>query len=345
MVAPLAGRQATLGTAQKMPRETAVPPKLRGREIRMPLATNAYSLQSEPLLAGDDGTVQTVRKIRTLVHQGKNDPRINHFVGRLLRAARVASYDRPKEVRAIFDWVVGNIRFMQDPTDAECLRPAATTLEWGFGDCDDINAILLPAMLKTAGHRVRLVTIASHPGAPEQFSHVYCEANVDGRWVPLDAARSGTRFGSAPSRVFRKRVWSLDADTFEDLRGLGCNSCGGACQVRPRRRTMLGTHYRSLAGLGRHYRSSGLGQDGFDWSSFTDVLNAAGKAATNIVTAAKTPGFVYPSAAAYPPYGTYAVPPTVPPGGGVSAVGAVSQNTLIIGGLAVVGLLLVSRRS
>src|SRR6266403_368761 len=145
MVAPLEGRQATLGTAQKMPRETVVPPKPRGREIRMPLATNAYSLQSEPLLAGDD-----------------------------------------------------------------------------------INAILLPAMLKTAGHRVRLVTIASHPAAPEQFSHVYCEANVEGRWIPLDAARSGTRFGSAPSRAFRKRVWSLDADSYQDLRGLGCGACRGA---------------------------------------------------------------------------------------------------------------------
>jgi hypothetical protein len=303
----------------------------------MQLATNGYSLQSEPLLAGDDGTAQTVRQIRIYVHQGKNDPRINHFVGRLLRSAGVASYDRSKEVRTIFEWVLRNIRFMQDPTDAECLRPALTTLEWGFGDCDDINAILLPSLLKTAGHRVRLVTIASHPAAPEQFSHVYCEANVDGRWIPLDAARSGTRFGSAPSRHFRKRVWSLDSDSYEDLRGLGCNSCGGSCRVKPRRRT-LGTHYR-LDGLGRMYRSSGLGD--FDWGTFTDVINAAGKATTSIVAAAKTPGFVYPSMNAYGPVGY----PTS--GGGVSAVGSISQNTLIIGGLAAIGLVLVmsSRRS
>lgn len=315
----------------------------------MQLAKNdGYSLHSEPLLAGDDGTAQTVRRIREYVHQGKNDPRINHFVGRLLRGAGVASYDRPKEVRTIFEWVLRNIRFMQDPTDAECLRPAITTLEWGFGDCDDINAILLPTLLKTAGHRARLVTIASHPGAPEQFTHVYCEANVDGRWIPLDAARSGTRYGSAPSRHFRKRVWSLDSDSYEDLRGLGCGSCGGNCAgCSVKRRGTLGTHYR-LNGLGRIYRSSGLGRvyrssslGDFDWGEFTDVINAAGKATTSIVAAAKAPaGFVYPSMNTYPPVG---YPPI---GGGVSAVGSISQNTLIVGGLVAFGaVLLLSRRS
>lgn len=310
----------------------------------MQLGTNdGYSLHSEPLLAGDDGTAQTVRKIRGLVNSGKNDPRINHFVGKLFRTAGVASYDRDGERRALFAWVLRNIRFMQDPTDAECLRPAATTLEWGFGDCDDINAILLPALLKTAGHHVRLVTISSHPAAPRQFSHVYCEAFDErtGRWIPLDAARRGTSFGSAPSHHFRKRVWSLESDDYKDLAGMGCGSCGGRCSGCSMTRRNLGTHMR-LAGLGRVYRSSGLGQDGFDWSAFANVLNSAGNATANIVRAAQAPGIVFPSSAAYPSVG---VAPTVLPGGGVSAVGSVSSQTLVLIGAALVGVVLLTRRA
>lgn len=291
---------------------------------------NAYSLQTEPLLAGDDGTAQTVERIRELVHQGKNHPRVNHFVGTLLRRAGVASHDRAGERRAIFAWVLRNIRFQQDPVDAECLRPALTTLEWGFGDCDDINAILLPSLLKSAGHHVRLVTISAHPGAPEQFSHVYCEVLGDrGQWIPLDAAREGTRYGSAPKRFFRKRVWSLESDEYQDLRGLGCGCEQGAAM---RQRRTLGTHYR-LNGLGQ--------DDGFDWSALAQAIGSAGNATSQIVRAAQSP-LVYPSAPNYPP--PVGVAPAVPAGGGVSAVGSISTTTLLLFALGF-GALLLSRRT
>lgn len=306
----------------------------------MQLATNAYTLQSEPLLAGDDGTAQTIAKIRGLVESGKKDPRVNRTTGAILRGAGVAPYDDAGEVRAIFAWVLRNIRFTKDPEGKECLRPAATTLEWGFGDCDDINAILLPSMLGSIGYRTRIVTIASHPAAPDQFSHVYCEVHLGGRWIPLDAARKGTSFGSEPSRRFRKRVWSLVADEYQDLRGLGCGACGGRCSGCSMRRRTLGTHYR-LNGLGRTYRSSGLGQDGFDWGSFSDIVGSVGKATTSIVAAARAPaGVVYPSMSVYPPVGG-----GIPPGGGVSAVGSISSNTLVLIGAALVGVVLLTRRS
>lgn len=337
MVAPLEGRQATLGTAQKC--RAKLPSYLdraRPRDLRMLVAQSAYTPQTEPLLAGDDGTIQTVARIREYVHQGKNDRFVNWKTGQILRAAGVPSYDDAGEIRAIFEWVLRNIRFQKDPVDAEALRWASTTLRWGFGDCDDINAILLPSMLKTAGHHVRIVTIASHPGAPEQFSHVYCEAFLNGRWIPLDAARPGTRFASAPSRHFRKRVWSLEADAYQDLRGLGCDDCS-RCAVR-RRSRMLGTHYR-LDGLGRYYRASGLGD--FDWGAFTDVLDSAGKATTSIIAASRVAptGIVFPSMSTYPPAGYPA------PAGGASAFGAVSGNTWLLIGAGLVGVLLLSRRA
>jgi len=289
-----------------------------------------YSLQSEPLLSGDEGTAQTVARIRELVELGKKDPVVNRITGEILRCSRVAPYDEPGEVRAIFRWVLGNIRFTKDPEGKECLRPARTTLEWGFGDCDDINAILLPSMFGTVGYRVRLVTIASHPGAPEQFSHVYCEVLLGNRWIAIDAARKGTTFGVEPRRHFRKRVWSLVDDTFQDLASLGdCARC-----MMQRRRT-LGTHLR-LGGLGRNYPTS-LGQ--FDWSTFANVLNASSNAAGNVIRASLAPNVVYPSMPAYP---GAAVPASFPPGGGVSAVGSISSTTLLLIGL---GALLLLRRS
>jgi hypothetical protein len=297
----------------------------------MQVPTNAgYSLQSEPLLDGDDGTAQTVQYIRQLVDDGKKDPRVNRTTGEILRRARVRPYDERGEVRAIFDWVLRNIRFTKDPEGKECLRPAATTLAWGFGDCDDINAILLPAMLGTVGYRTRIVTIASHPADPSQFTHVYCEVHLDGRWVPLDAARKNTKFGVHPRQRFRHRVWSLVADEYKDLRGL---ACGGACDMR--RRRLLGTHARL----------DGLGQDGFDWGSFSDIVGSIGKSTSSIIQAARAPaGIVYPSAGLYPsPYGAPAVSPYgVSPYGSpgvVGTLGGISSNTLLLLGLGLVVIL------
>jgi len=308
-------------------------------------AHGGYSLQSEPLLAGDDGTAQTIARIRGLVEQGKKDPRVNRTAGTILRGARVAPYDDAGEVRAVYSWVLRNIRFTKDPEGKECLRPAATTLEWGFGDCDDINAILLPSLLGSIGYHTRIVTIASHPGAPEQFSHVYAEVLLGDCWIPIDAARKGTRFGSAPQRRFRKRVWSLVADEYQDLRGLGCcGAPGAACAGCAMRRRTLGTHMR----LGRYFPSRALGQDGFDWGSFSDIANSVGAATSSIVRAVNAPAIpVYPSMPAYPsPLPPGYVPPVAPgllPTGGVSATGSISSTTLILLGL--FGVVLLARRS
>ena len=264
----------------------------------MQLRTNGgFSVQSEPLLAGDDGTAQTIARIRTLVEQGKKDPRVNYATGKFLRMAGVQPHDRMGELKAIFYGALRHVRFTQDPEGTETLRPAATTLEWGFGDCDDINAILLPSMLKTVGFNVRLVTIAAHPGDPKQFSHVYCEVYLRGRWIPLDAARPDTKFGVAPPKSFRHRVWSLEDPSYQDLKGLGCGACAGNCAGCSMNRRTLGTHMR-LSGM----RRRGMRGLGFDWGDFSDVLNSAGKAATSIITAARAPGgVVYPSMSTYPP--------------------------------------------
>lgn len=285
-----------------------------------------FTLQSEPLLDGDAGTAQTIRRIRGLVDDGIKDPFVNKTAGTILRAARVRPYDELGELRAIFEWVLRNIRFTKDPDGKETLRPTATILQWGFGDCDDINATLLPALLGTIGfprENMRLVTIASHPGAPRSFSHVYLEVLYGGQWIPLDAARKNTRFGVEPARQYRKRVWSLVDDTFQDLKGLG--DCGCSCTPR------LGSQMR----LGRTYRASGLGD--FDWSALSNAITPIATGAANIIRASTgQPQIVFPSSAAYPPPG---IPPGQPYGPSASGSFTVSPGLAIVGGLFVLAML------
>jgi transglutaminase superfamily protein len=182
--------------------------------------------QSVPLLDGDRGTAQTIAVIRKLVDQALKDPFVHQAALSIVGGAQ--QYDESAEAQQIFAWVLQNIRYTRDPVGKEVLRPARVILQLGAGDCDDINGILLPSLLGVVGIETRVVTIASNIADPNQFSHIYCEALVDGAWIPLDAARSGTAYGSAPPNFYRKRVWSLADAHYQDVSGMGdCNCAHG----------------------------------------------------------------------------------------------------------------------
>lgn len=215
---------------------------------------------SVPLLEGDAGIEQTINAARGLVREGLRDPLLRQTAGHILLQRRVPQHNDVAEVRAIYDWVVRNIRFVKDPVNQETVSTARWTLTNGFGDCDDINAVLLPVLLGAAGYRTRLVTVAGHPGAPRQFTHVYAEVLLRGRWIPVDAARPGARFGQTIRHQFRKRVWSLDDGSYTDM-GL------------PRQASLAGETV--AAGV------SGLD----DWA---DVIKQATRGTAQIITATKS---------------------------------------------------------
>lgn len=168
-----------------------------------------------PLFGGDWGTAQTVAKIRQLVDQGKKSIEVN-------RAAIAITWNTPNfsespKAQAIFYWVLENTRFIPDINGVETLRTADEILRVRGGDCDDLNAILIPSLLATIGIPSRLVTIAHHPDDPKEFTHIYSEAFVDGRWIPMDVARPGAAFGRGPEHYFRKRIWDLESNAFQDV--------------------------------------------------------------------------------------------------------------------------------
>jgi len=69
-------------------------------------------------------------------------------------------------------------------------------------------SILLGSMLLSTGHPVRLVLAGFRPHKPHEYSHIYPEVNVFGRWVPIDATVSRP-IGWAPPAVW-KRICEID---------------------------------------------------------------------------------------------------------------------------------------
>jgi hypothetical protein len=172
-------------------------------------------LYAAPLGTGDDGTAQTIAMLRNLVDAAWKDPFVNRTAIEIIRNSGAPPFDLWAQLRAIYNYA-RSFYFVNDPITKEAVRPTRDLLELKAGDCDDINGNVLPALLGTIGFEVRLVTVASDPNAPDVFSHVYCEAFIDGQWYPLDAARPNATIGVAPAFFYRRAWWSLSDDSYGD---------------------------------------------------------------------------------------------------------------------------------
>jgi hypothetical protein len=293
------------------------------------LASGAYMtmglspVRKMTMPGGDRGTEFTVARIRELVRQGMTDQAINRLAMEIVHAAGVQPFDFVGEIRVIFDWVRKNIRFFKDIDGVETLRTAREILTIRGGDCDDINAVLLPALLLTIGHSVRLVTISNAPDAPAVFSHIYCEVEIGAQWVPLDAARRDPAFGKGPRSYFRKRIWSLTDNGYRDVSGLGF--------------------------YGRRQRNGRLGD--FDFGDLASVISSAGTATAQIINATNSgirpsiPGYaVNPATGQFVPINPAGQLAIASGPGGVFASGTGSiPNWMLYGGLGLLALLVVRK--
>lgn len=329
-------------------------------------------VESFPLAEGDAGVVQTIRQMRRLIEQGKKDPAVHECAAWILRASRVPAYDWIGEARAIYEWVKRSIRFTRDVYGKETLHSAPEILRLGIGDCDDFT-ILICSLLGTIGIKSRIVTVSNRGEDPEQFSHVYPEARVEDRWIPLDAARRNPYFGRAPENFFRKRIWDTSSDEYVDIQGLG------VCTYKPQTEKLLngpaGVSPRALPGayepgvddprlrnlshigvqglghygipaLRRQRRAlRGLGQTPSWATSLPGIITSGGQEAANIIAASRAaPQNLVPTTGGFPsatisPYGA-TIPSTFSP----SIAGGISTGTLLLGGLLLVGVVALSRR-
>lgn len=134
---------------------------------------------------GRRGALATASLMGDLMREGARDFYVRQRAIDVFRRAGVPAKDRLGEVVSLFDWVQRNVRYTRDIFQVELLHTPRRILELRAGDCDDM-AILLGAMLLSTGHPVRLVLAGFRPSKPHLYSHVYLEALVGRRWLPLD---------------------------------------------------------------------------------------------------------------------------------------------------------------
>lgn len=287
-----------------------------------------------PLSDGTKGTAETIGIIRQLVGEGVTHPLVRRTATDIVRAYQVPMHDRWGEARAIYDWVLKNIRYVPDPVGVgygiEFMQPAAEYLASRAGDCDCINAILLPALLGSVGFETRAVTVMADAEDPENFSHIYLEVNIDGRWVALDAARPGAAFGRAPERYHGIARWPLTSAK-RLLQGFSAKK-----RLLPR------------FGLGRSDivpmpdggdGGGGGGWGGVDWASVLQSVPAIETGTAQIISASQGRP-VYPFTPGQPAYET----PVMSTGPGFTVGGSASSTTMLILIIVGIGALVLLRR-
>lgn len=338
--------------------------------LEMVRAGSGMPVQAAPLAHGDAGVGQTIRAMRRLIDQGKKDPTVHEAAAKIIRAAGVPAYDWAGEVRAVYGWVLRNIRFTRDIYGKETLHSAPEILRLGIGDCDDFT-ILLCSLLGTIGHKTRILTIAK-PEDEGNFSHVFPQVFLNGQWLTIDAARRGAAIGRNPERTDRVRIWNTTSDEYVDVQGLSGHydrqSLSGAAGrapnalpgaypafvADPRFRNLRG---HTIRGLGRYGAGEvrkallsrgvlSLGQDdGFDFSQLAPLIQSAATGTANIIAATRaTPYNLFPTTSYNP---ALAVQPraTIPTGLTTSpfGVGGISTTTLLLLGFGAVALIAAER--
>lgn len=122
-----------------------------------------------------------------LARSGSKDQRVRNTAVRLttagfLNGTGLRQKDEIGEAARLHAFVRDDIRYVKDTHGVELIHAAPTILEIGAGDCDD-KAILLCALLGSIGYETRFIAVAF---APEEFSHVWAQVFINGRWVDLE---------------------------------------------------------------------------------------------------------------------------------------------------------------
>lgn len=313
------------------------------------MQTVPITAQVFPLPEGDAGTSFTIATMAQLIDAGRSSATIRACALDILNRARVPAHDSDAAARAIYRWVLKHIVFTPDPVGKEGVQTAEWTLHFRRGDCDCIS-VLICALLESVGLRCRLMTVASDPRLPEQFSHVYPETLINGKWVAVDAARRSPAFARSPSRYFRKRAWSVHSGESRDLAMSGMGIMAPATvvpaqSVRQAARLRLPQYYGAPPPRRSYYRRrlSGLAQD---WTDIGQAIQAGTAGAANIIAAARATPYNLMPTTYVPSSGAGAGPQIrltqpVPPGAGMFGF---TTNELLFGMVLLgVGILAVRR--
>jgi len=120
----------------------------------------------------------------------------------------IAERDYWNEVKAVFNWMRANVRYIRDMATIDTFAVAMRTIEAHGGDCDDYT-IALGALLMSIGYTVRMKTIQTKDS--EDWNHIYLQVGLPPgkatRWRTLDASVAQPAGWEAPASIIaRARV-------------------------------------------------------------------------------------------------------------------------------------------
>lgn len=147
-------------------------------------SSEGYTFEIRSIPDGREGVIATLKIMRRIVREYKRDPALLFLARDLTRG--VTAKDWIAEIRTIFDFVRGTIRYTLDPNEIETLFTPDKLLQHGSGDCDDM-ATLLATLLESAGHPTRFCAVGERAG---DLTHVYVETRVGDTWISLDPTES-----------------------------------------------------------------------------------------------------------------------------------------------------------
>ena len=105
------------------------------------------------------------------------------------------------ELKAIFDFIVMNVRYTGDIAGKDTFQKALRTLQYGGGDCDD--HFIVGSVLAAENGFYSKARITSNTGAT--WDHIYLMVGVPKhqprRWVALDTTLGQYKFGVEPPRA------------------------------------------------------------------------------------------------------------------------------------------------
>ena len=141
---------------------------------------NITPTQLQGLPPGAEGVRRTLQIMARLIDEFKTDITIREKA--LSLVARLPPKNYHGEIRALFNYVKNNIRYVRDIAGVETVAWPTKTMEYKQGDCDD-KVTLLGSLLESIGFKTRLVAIGPRMGL---FTHVYLQVFNAGEWISLE---------------------------------------------------------------------------------------------------------------------------------------------------------------
>jgi len=201
----LSGAQTLRGALGNVPQSPKRVQRLKGGNIR----TNGKAPKGQ--IHRVKNIDERVKYIVRMIQKGRSDPRIRALATQIVsqkcgKKWCIEERDYSGEVRAVFNWIRSNVRYVKDAIHLDQFQHPARTLEWGGGDCDDY-CITMGSILQAIGYPIRLRVI--QPKGSSDWNHidllVGLPPGAPTRWVSLDASVNHPA-GWAPPRRMIKRI-------------------------------------------------------------------------------------------------------------------------------------------